>query len=251
MATRISDNEEILRTNRTDREESFTGQQNVSVEKNPASGPVGQGSHVVAEGECISLLAAKHALRTQDIFDHSANAELKAIRKNPNVLFPRDRVTIPSITEKTESRATDNRHPFQLRGEKVFLRIQVLDRDQPVANQPYTLTVGSQKFEKTTSSDGMVEEEIPATETAGFLRVGAGEDLFQFTLKLGALHPVETNTGVQQRLNNLGFSCGPNDGVIGPRTRAAVKIFQAKFGLTVDGIVGPATREKLKQQYGC
>src|SRR5688572_11847779 len=138
----IKDNEEILRTNRTDREESFTAQQNVSA--NSASGPVGQGNHVVAEGECISLLAAKHALRTQDIFDHPANAELKAIRKNPNILFPRDRVTIPSVTEKTESRATDNRHPFQLLGEKVFLRIQVLDRDRPLANQPYTLTVGNQ-----------------------------------------------------------------------------------------------------------
>jgi peptidoglycan hydrolase-like protein with peptidoglycan-binding domain len=35
------------------------------------------------------------------------------------------------------------------------------------------------------------------------------------------------------------------DGIDGPNTRAAVKEFQRRSGLTVDGIAGPATRKKL------
>ncbi len=38
---------------------------------------------------------------------------------------------------------------------------------------------------------------------------------------------------------------GSVDGVLGPRTRAAVRRFQRRAGLTVDGVVGPHTRRAL------
>lgn len=40
---------------------------------------------------------------------------------------------------------------------------------------------------------------------------------------------------VQRALARLGYDPGPFDGVIGPRTRAAIRSFQAASGLTVDG----------------
>ncbi|WP_053221564.1 peptidoglycan-binding domain-containing protein [Limnoraphis robusta] len=62
------------------------------------------------------------------------------------------------------------------------------------------------------------------------------------------------NTGdsvreLQTRLNNIEANLGI-DGVFGPKTVAAVKQFQSKFGLVADGIVGPKTwREILKQEF--
>lgn len=50
---------------------------------------------------------------------------------------------------------------------------------------------------------------------------------------------------VQARLKQLGFDPGALDGVLGPRTRAAVIQFQTAQGLTPDGIVGPLTRSAL------
>jgi len=49
----------------------------------------------------------------------------------------------------------------------------------------------------------------------------------------------------QRRLIALGFNPGPADGKNGPRTKAAVKAFQEKYGLVVDGIVGPQTSTAL------
>ncbi len=43
---------------------------------------------------------------------------------------------------------------------------------------------------------------------------------------------------LQERLNARGFDVGAPDGVVGPRTRAAIEAFQAAAGLPVDGHAG-------------
>lgn len=46
---------------------------------------------------------------------------------------------------------------------------------------------------------------------------------------------------VQQRLKDLGYYTGTVDGLTGPGTKSAVKLFQQQHGLADDGIYGPAT----------
>lgn len=215
------------------------------------SGPVGDGSHTVQDGECASSLAAMAGLQTEDIWEHPDNAELKALRKDPNVLLPHDKITIPPVDLKEFDRATDQKHPFQLKEEPVMLRMKILDRDQPVAGKPFKLKVGSLLLEGVTGADGGIETEIPPTEIMGTLIVDTGADQLHMILKLGALHPVESPTGVQQRLQNLGFDCGPIDGIVGPRTRAAIKAFQKANQMEDTGRLDPDTRNRLKDKYGC
>ncbi len=50
---------------------------------------------------------------------------------------------------------------------------------------------------------------------------------------------------MQQALNSAGFYQGKIDGVFGPRTKTAIREFQAKNELKVDGKVGPRTWAKL------
>lgn len=52
---------------------------------------------------------------------------------------------------------------------------------------------------------------------------------------------------MQRALARLGFEVGPIDGSIGPRTEAALRAFQNRYGLTVDGVAGRATRTALSQ----
>jgi len=50
---------------------------------------------------------------------------------------------------------------------------------------------------------------------------------------------------VQTVLKKWGYYTGKVDGINGPLTKAAVKRFQKKYGLTQDGIVGPVTAAKM------
>lgn len=64
-------------------------------------------------------------------------------------------------------------------------------------------------------------------------------------LRPAPLYALTTTRGVQSALVQLGYDPGPVDGVMGPRTRAAVRAYQAQAGLVVDGAVGPLTRAAL------
>lgn len=55
----------------------------------------------------------------------------------------------------------------------------------------------------------------------------------------------ETVRTVQRKLKNWGYYKGSVDGVYGAQTKAAVKLFQRKNGLTADGVVGNKTLAAL------
>lgn len=55
------------------------------------------------------------------------------------------------------------------------------------------------------------------------------------------------NKGIQQALKDLGFYQGQIDGDLGPKSKAAIRAFQSKNGLTEDGKVGPKTWAVLRE----
>lgn len=60
------------------------------------------------------------------------------------------------------------------------------------------------------------------------------------------IEPVKmTIAEIQDRLNKLGYTAGPADGIIGVKTVGAIRSFQKNNDLVVDGIVGPQTWKRL------
>ena len=51
---------------------------------------------------------------------------------------------------------------------------------------------------------------------------------------------------IQKALKEAGYYQGTVDGVVGPKTRAAIRSFQEAKGLKVDGVCGPHTWDVLK-----
>jgi peptidoglycan hydrolase-like protein with peptidoglycan-binding domain len=58
-------------------------------------------------------------------------------------------------------------------------------------------------------------------------------------LSLGEIHLAEAH------LRDFGFDPGPVDGLFTPQTQAAVRDFQARYGLGVSGLLDRATRLEL------
>jgi N-acetylmuramoyl-L-alanine amidase len=52
---------------------------------------------------------------------------------------------------------------------------------------------------------------------------------------------------LQRKLDELGFDCGPVDGIFSPALEVAVTEFQRNAGLNVDGIVGETTLDRLRR----
>lgn len=135
-------------------------------------------------------------------------------------------------------------HRFTIPRVRALARIAVLETDdQPLADTPYELRFGDQVLEGRTDDDGVLEQPVPPALDQATLTL---TDLdVEIELQFGELDPVAEATGVQSRLNNLGFWCGAVDGKIGPKTKAALAAFQASRGLDPRGELDDATREQL------
>lgn len=71
---------------------------------------------------------------------------------------------------------------------------------------------------------------------------------FNIEMKKGTASTSKAQTkAVQERLKYLGLYNDSVDGSYGPNTKAAVKKFQSRNGLTADGSAGPATTAKLRK----
>jgi hypothetical protein len=210
--------------------------------------------YIVKQGECLSSLAKRFGfVDYRTIYDHPANSELKKNRPNPNVIYPDDVVYIPDNELKEVDGATEQKHVFELKRPKTMFRLIVKDSDEkPFADVRYELKIDQETFAGTTDGEGKLEEEIPADARAAdlvlFSEDGEEREIIGILpLKLGNLDPVEETSGVQARLNNLGFGDGKVSGVLDEKTADALRAFQIKYGLSVTGEADAATREKLRQ----
>jgi N-acetylmuramoyl-L-alanine amidase len=202
------------------------------------------------QGDCIESIAFRHGLFWETIWDHPKNQQVRMVRKDPNVLLAGDNVFVPEKKPKEEPGATEQRHRFKRKGVPSKLEMIFKDQDQPRVNLPYVLAIDGQLFSGKTDGQGRIRHPIPPNAQRGRLTLGAGEEREEYDLQLGHLDPVAEISGVQQRLNELGFSCGNIDGVLGPRTHNAIRDFQAKHGLNETGELDDPTRERLVQEHG-
>ena len=212
--------------------------------------------HTVAQGECFSSLAHRYGFESyRTIYDHAENEELKKQRLNPNILYPHDVVFVPDNELKEYDAATEQRHHFILKREKTMFRLIVKDEDEkPFADTRYELKIDETVYEGTTDGAGKIEREIKANAHSGCVTFYAKDENGNeiaglIPLDFGHLDPVLETSGVQARLNNLGFECGKTDGVCGEKTRAAILAFQSQHGLPESGGACAATREKLRQMH--
>lgn len=211
--------------------------------------------YVVKDGDCLASIAKDAGFADwHTIYDDPQNADFRKLRPDPNIITPGDQLFIPDKQTKTDSKGTDTKNTYKLNAKKTTLQIRLKDeKGVALSGKKYKLAIGSDVTEDTTGGDGLIKHDIAADTKTGQLTVYLDDDTtkpgFIWDLKIGSLDTVDTNKGVQARLNNLGFFCGTVDGIIGPKTKAALSGFQSKNGLTVSGAADSDTQAKLRQLH--
>jgi putative peptidoglycan binding protein len=216
-----------------------------------SQGSVGSGNYVVKQGECVSSIAYRTGQAWETIWKHPSNSDLKTARTDPNVLMPGDKLFIPPVTQKEISCASDAQHVFVLTSAPVKLRLQLFNEDKPRDGESYRIEVdGHVVSEGKLDDQGRLETSISPSARTARVFVGADQNAIQYVFALGGVDPVTQASGVQQRLNNLGFNCEPS-GRFDEHTRRALSIFQELNGLHPTGDCDDATRRKLQECHGC
>lgn len=202
----------------------------------------------VKQGDCISSIAYRYNLLPDTIWNDPANTELKALRKDPNVLMPGDKVVVRRKEMKEISISTGKRHRFQAKGFQEKFAILFEFNDEPRANEAYVLNIDGMLSEGQTDGNGKVEFPIPPNaRTAKILFRERGDE---YTLQLGRADPITEISGVQGRLENLGFFYGPIDGKMSEELEQAIRDFQKANDLVPTGELDEETRNKIEQVHG-
>ncbi|ARA91972.1 hypothetical protein AWN76_001520 [Rhodothermaceae bacterium RA] len=211
--------------------------------------------HTVRQGESIPSIAERYGFADwKTVYEHAQNDYLRQKRSNPYVLAVGDQVFIPGKEQKYVTVATEQRHRFQLKRRMEQVHVVLEDEEgEPFAHMDYRLQVGNLTFHGNTGSTGLVEQEVPAIADQAVLTVWHDpeqpEATWEWVLDVGHLDPVETVTGVQARLANLGYRLA-RTGTFDEPTQQALASFQEAEGLEVTGQVDAVTRDRLVEVYG-
>lgn len=206
--------------------------------------------HKVKQGQCLESISLDKGFFWETLWNLPENAELKQNREDPNVLLPGDEVFIPDKREKIEMIDSEQRHTFRRKGVPSQFCLVVRHHGKPLADSPYRLDVDGVLYTGTSDPKGQIKLKIPPDAKEGRLFVGDSGDELEYIIRFGYVDPISTITGIQARLLNLSFDCGNIDGILGPRTRAALGDFQKQHDLPVSNEFDEQTRDKLREVYG-
>jgi hypothetical protein len=219
--------------------------------------------YTVQQGDCISSIAFDNGFFWETLWNLSDNADLKALRKNPNVLLAGDVVTIPDITLKQQPCADAARYTFVRKGVPEKLNIQLLDYDKnPRPALDYIIVIDGDARRGKTDATGRIVESIPPSAQKCKLTFAAPQSLDQngkpvgkpqdqvMILNLGNLNPISEVSGIKARLVNLGFLKGSADEKLTDAAKHAISAFQKEQGLPVTGSPDDATKAQLLKVHG-
>lgn len=198
--------------------------------------------HVVRQGEFLQLLAATHGFDADEVWNHPANELLRALRPDAAQWLPGDVIHLPETPPEGARVQHGSLNRFTARVPKVRVELH-LEREgeaqNPFANAAFVVDGVTPPVEGTADGNGRARFEVP---------LGAKELQLIFPdlgrtmpVHVGHLDPIETESGVRQRLEHLGFRGMP--------VEQGIRAFQARQHLPVTGVVDTATRDALRTEH--
>ena len=119
-------------------------------------------NYTVQQGDCMSSIAMENGFFWQTLWNLPENADLKKLRKNPNVLLEGDVVVIPDLRIKQQPCADGAKYTFVRKAVPETLRMVLKDSQQrPRTNLDYIIVIDGDARRGKTDVNGQLTESIP------------------------------------------------------------------------------------------
>ena len=139
----------------------------------------------VGQGECVASIAADAGHLWQTVWNAPENNELRARRKDPNVLKADDEIFVPALRRRSEAGGSESRHRFVRKGTPSRVRVRLMNLGEPRRNEPFGVEVDGIVIEGQTDRRGWLEIVVPPQAQGGVLRLGEAPDFEEFELAFG------------------------------------------------------------------
>jgi N-acetylmuramoyl-L-alanine amidase len=160
--------------------------------------------YVVRRGDFLLKLAYQFGFDADTVWNDEKNAQLRQLRPDPNILYPSDILYIPDQTYKQpvmQDLTAGTTNTFVTDPPTVLVSFTFSDSN--CALQAFTVPELPQLTGLSTGADGSVSFSVPVTIDAFTLEF---TDLgLTVPCGLGYFDPINTLSGIFQRLQNLGY----------------------------------------------
>jgi hypothetical protein len=222
--------------------------------------------YVIRQSDYLLKIAHKFNFDPDTVWNDPKNDALRKARPNPNILFAGDLLYIPdqlnSDPPSHELIAGSTNTFVATDPPTVSVAVKFVSEDDPsaYASKAYTVKELDLLTGLATDDEGMASFDAPLTlESATIVFTDTGES---FLLRVGWINPIDTNSGVLQRLGHLGFleDIGlrrtyvvDDDGPEEPDDATlalGLMAFQASQNLPTSGVLDDATADALTKAHG-
>jgi hypothetical protein len=167
--------------------------------------------YVIRDGDYLAQLASKFGFDADTVWNDPSNADLQKLRPNPNILFAGDVLQIPDPPSQAPagtSLTPGSSNSFVSDAPTVSLSVTLAAQDASAyASRAYTIQELDQLTGLQTDGSGVLTFQAPVTlGVATVVFTDTGES---WALSIGQLDPINTLSGIFQRLQNLGFVAPP------------------------------------------
>ena len=208
-------------------------------------------AHVVRAGDFLAKLAYEHGFKPDDVWNDDANAELRKLRADPDMLVPGDVIYFSPKDLEPHSLSTGTTNVIAGRIPNVPMCLRFVRNGRPAAGVHYAVK-GFEVKPGVADAEGCIRLEVPVTLPSFMLYLVDFAEVYE--VKVGHLDPPDTPSGAQMRLACLGVYGRPGNGsamfASEEHLAAGLRAFQATNGLDVSGVLDDATVKKLVEQFG-
>ncbi|WP_437963477.1 peptidoglycan-binding domain-containing protein [Sorangium sp. So ce260] len=210
--------------------------------------------YLIRQGDYLTRLAQRMGFRAEDVWNHPKNKELKARRRNPEILQPGDVLYVPDESDVPPRPITAGAlNRFKAKVPTVQVKIKLETRvGEPIANKAFRVEcIRRASLDGVTDASGLARFEVPIHVPDVLLTIE--EVGLRYTVRIGHMDPVEEMSGVAKRLVQLGylsreFAVDGNVDMVA--LSAAVADFQRAEGLAATGELNDAVRDAIVRSHG-